>query len=611
MPTFPRAVMAGAMVLCAHGAGAEPLYVTITGYRSAVASDVNGTDLTVIDSAAIERSRADSVAAVLRTVPGVSLYESGGAGSQTLVMLRGAAPQHTLVLIDGVRVNDPTSTSAQFDFSKIALADVERIEVLKGPQTALYGSDALGGVINIITKRGGKTPAMSASLEGGSYGTAAGTLAMSGGNGPLSLSASGSFFRTDGFSRVGDRDHGEADGSRKFTGRVGGAYDAGGGVKLDFSVDASQLHSEVDGGSTIDSDQYLWDRDFLNGFARVVFAPDDSRFRQSFTTSGFTETARFTEPTRVTDYHSRVGAAEYQGELGLRAADSLIFGARLENQQTELAATTPLTVASNTDLFAGFALYRLEQGRWHLSFGGRYDAELGGDAFLTGRATAAYDIAGGFKLRASVANGANRPTAYQRFHPIYGTAGLETERSIGGDAGFDWNFGRVTLTGTGFYNRFDNLIAFNAAASKYQNIAAAQTYGAELGVRADIIPGVLFGSIAYTWLQTENLSDDPALHGKPLARRPEHSGAISLTYTGIERLEFTTSIVLAGLRFNDDKATVSLPGYARVDLYAAYRLDAQWSAYGRVENLFNADYREIAGYNTPGLSAYAGLKWRH
>src|SRR5690348_14859043 len=140
MPFLPRRAFAAALILCAQDAAAEPLYVTVTAYRSAVSADAAGTDITVIDRAAIEKSRADSVAALLRTVPGVALYESGGPGSQALAMLRGAGAQHTLVLVDGVRVNDPTSTSAQFDFSSIALTDIERIEVLKGPQTALYGS---------------------------------------------------------------------------------------------------------------------------------------------------------------------------------------------------------------------------------------------------------------------------------------------------------------------------------------------------------------------------------------------------------------------------------------------------------------------------------------
>lgn len=614
MPSLPRRALAAALMLCAGDAAAAPLYVTVTAYRSVVGADVAGTDITVIDRAAIERSRADSVAGVLRQVPGVSLYESGGPGSQALAMLRGANAQHTLVLVDGVRVNDPTSTSAQFDFSSIALTDVERIEVLKGPQTALYGSDALGGVIQIFTRRGAGKPSASATVEGGSYGTARGSAAVSGAKGPFSLSASGTWFQTDGFSRVGNRDAGEKDGTEKMSGTLSGAYDAGNGVKIDASVTGNRLHSEVDGSSTLDAPGYLWDRDLLSGYGRLTLAPPGSRLHQTLTFSAMDEVARFTEPTRVTDYTGRTLAAEYQGELRLRQTDSLLFGGRIEEQRTSLVSPTT-TVTSEADLLAAFAIYRLDLGkRWHFSFGGRHDQEIGGEGFTTGRFTAAYDVREtGTKLRGSVANGANRPTAYQLYHPVFGTPGLLPEKSIGADLGIDQSLfdGRMTFSVTGFYNRFSDLIAFDSATSRYKNIAAAETGGIELAVTATLVPGVLHATGGYTWLLTRNLSSDPALYGNPLQRRPEHSGTVSITFTGIERLELTATAYLAGERFNDDKAKVRLAPYARVDLYAAYRIDAHFTAFGRVENLFDADYHEIAGYNTPGLSAYAGLTWKH
>ena len=230
-----------------------------------------GSTVTVITRDQIARSSAATVVDLLRSVPGVNVVENGGVGGQALVNIRGAEPGHTLVLIDGVRVNDPASAKDEFDFATFSVTDIERIEVLRGPQSALYGSDAMGGVINIITRKASGPLKSSATVEGGSSGTYRTTASISGTSGPYSIFASGTYFDSHGFSRVGDRDHGEPDSTEKHAGTIRGAYDPGGGFRFEYGLDGYHQASAIDASATKDASGYTSTRDLLSGYGKLFF----------------------------------------------------------------------------------------------------------------------------------------------------------------------------------------------------------------------------------------------------------------------------------------------------------------------------------------------------
>ncbi|MCB1495724.1 MAG: TonB-dependent receptor, partial [Bauldia sp.] len=240
-----------------------------------------GSSVSVINRKEIERLPTESVAQLLRAVPGLTVTESGGVGGQTLVSIRGTEAQHTLVLIDGVRVNDPSTSRDDFDFSVLNTTDIERIEILRGPQSALYGSDAIGGVINIITKRPGGPPRLTAEVEGGSYGTRKTSLSGGTSAGGFSIYSTGTYFATDGFSRVGDRDKGEPDSTEKFSGSIRGAFDPGGGVRFEFGGNGYHQDSEIDAGPDMDLAGYDSERDLFSGFAKVSFPTFGGRAQDS------------------------------------------------------------------------------------------------------------------------------------------------------------------------------------------------------------------------------------------------------------------------------------------------------------------------------------------
>ena len=583
--------------------------VVVTPYYIPTAISRAGSSVSVITRDDIARSSAGTVADLLRTVPGITVTESGGVGGSTVVNLRGAEPGHTLVLIDGVRVNEPAAASGGFDFATLTVTDIERIEVVRGPQSALYGSDAMGGVINIITRKASKgAPRSAVTVEGGSYGTARTTLSAGGTSGAVSLAGSGTWFHTDGFSRQGNRDRNEADGADKFAGNLNGSIDGGNGVKLDFGIDGFRETAGFD--ETLHPDaKSVQTRTLVNGFSRLTFPTFDGGLHNSLTAFAMDDSRLVFDdasPPTTTNFHGSDFGTEYQGDFTLGSNGTFLFGSRLEEESGTVTGSTPFS--GKRDLYAFYGLNQVNIGdRLHLSFGGRYDGAVGGEGFLTGRATAVYDFPETeTRLRGSIGTGAKRPTFYELFAPPYGNSALGNESSIGGDLGIDQTLfdGRLVLSGTGFYNRFHNLIDFSG--SNFENVTHAETAGAELSATATIVPGVLTGTASYTYLSTQNL-----VTGKPLSRRPEHSGTVSLTYTGVERLQATLSATFVGARFNNTAATMVLPAYTRVDVSATYRINDAVSVFGRIENLLNARYQDPLGYNTAGFSVYAGLTWSH
>ncbi|MHA1554410.1 MAG: TonB-dependent receptor plug domain-containing protein [Alphaproteobacteria bacterium] len=614
MTSLSRCTTAFVACLATSSLGASPgraevPVIVVSPYIVATPIARAGSTVSVISREQLERSSAGTVAELLRHAPGVTVTERGGAGGQALVSLRGAEAGHTLVLIDGLRVNDPASARADFDFAQLSLTAVERIEILKGPQSALYGSDAIGGVINIITRRPTNAVRASATVEGGSYGTRRASGTLSGGRGDFRALLSGTYFASSGFSRVGDRDAGEKDGTEKIAGTFRGTYTGLTGVVIDVGVDAHNQVSDIDASSKPSGDLagYTSARSLVNGFARARFDSAGGRIGNTITVFAARSTRRFEEPSEITFYRGGSSGVEYQGHIKRVGRGDLLVGLRAENESAYKMSVPGVTPDFDTarTLYAGYFVYQLPLDALNLSFAGRHDGEIGGVGFTPGRVTGVYELAEQeARIRASLGTGAKRPTAFQFSY----NTGLSPELSVGADLGVEKTMfdGRLTASVTGFWNRFTNLIDWDFPAGTYKNVAEAETAGVEVAIRKRIIPGKLSATAAYTFLHSRDLAT-----GLPLQRRPMHSGKVSATYTGIDRLEATVSATFVGARSNNDSGTVMLAPYTRVDATASYRLNDQTELFARIENLFNATYHEATGYNAAGLSAYAGLNWRN
>ncbi len=630
------------------GAGTGPVpEIVVTATRSPLSIARAGSAISVIPAEEIQRSSSKSVADLLRTVPGLSVVETGGPGATTTVRIRGAEARQTLVLIDGIRVNDPSAGAGEFDFSNLVLTDVERIEVVRGPQSALYGSDAIGGVINVITRKGRGKPRVSVSAEGGSYGSKALRGSISGSEGPVSYAFSATGYDTAGFSRYGFRVRRitgltpfplEADSTRRFgaSGRVG--------VKLSDNVEV-----EVGGSTFLNAAQY--DASFgqfpdtpsfalarvHQTFARTTALAFDGALRNTVTLYGnrtdrsFRDISYFDiglpDPasfgTRDDFTGDRYGA-EYQGDLSLGAFGTLTFGTKIEREGIETFTRPFLPVpglvrtrTNNADQTTRSA-YLLHQftiaQNTSISLAGRVDDVLDVDRFVTGRITLAHEIpASETKLRASLGTGAKAPALFQLFDPSFGNPDLVSERSIGVDAGVDQVLldGRIKISATVFQNRFRNLLDFasspacppNRAFGCFVNVARAQSFGFELSGDFDIVPRLVRMRIAYTYLDATD-----RLTGLTLARRPENEGRIGLTITPIERLTIQPVLLFVDQRFSSNGETDRLPAYARFDISAEYQATDSLTIFARGENLTNTRYEDVKNFGTAGVSFYGGLR---
>ncbi len=630
--------------------------VVVTADRIAEPISDTGSAITVIPGSRIAQYGAQGITETLREVAGVEVTPNGGPGSATTVRIRGADPGAVLVLIDGQRVGNASATDGTLDFGNLTAVNIDRIEVLRGPQTALYGSDAMAGVINIITRKGTPgEPQRSVSIEGGSYGTISGRASISGGDDRWTYSFGVNTMYTDGFPQYGYRINRPltiGDGVTPLPPLPFGDPNTKGGASGNFSYKLSET-SSIDFGFSVFGNGTR----FANPYAFVaadVFSPENhstawvgseylrynfaafdgvlknhltlfenTTLNQAAETEGCYN-ALFTSFTCTTTYHGVRWGGEYQGELSLNRYGILIFGLRNEQEEASNSQNpnpndgsfTPISASQTTN--SAYAEYRATiLPRLDATFGGRVDAIENGATFVTGRVTLAYHIDEiGTKLRATFGNGAKAPTLYQRYSQ-YGDPNLQPEQSVGGEIGFDQQImgDRATLSTTLFDTKFTNLILFGGVPSCtlaqaalggcYYNVGKAETKGVEVSGSAILIPGVLTGRLSYAYVDALNLETD-----QQLLRAPMNSGAIDLDFTGIDKLEIKPRLLLVGPAYDTNFMTggrVTLSGYARLDLIANYRINDQYMAYIRGENLTDTRYETIYNYGTPGVSFYAGL----
>lgn len=639
-------ILAAASAEGVANAAEAPPALTITATRSPLALARAGSAITIISADDIAAYGAKSLADALRLTPGLDIVEQGGVGGLSNLSLRGSTPGQTLLLIDGVRIGDPASIAREFDLSVISVTDIARIEVLRGPQSALYGSDAMGGVVNIITKKGARAIKRSVSIEGGGYGTLSARGSMSGATDDTSYAFSLSGFHSDGFSRYGHRirriestsaNKLERDATDKLAGSARVVRRLGDGASVE--IGATRFTSFVDldnaGAYTLADKDTPFDRGrqrVSTIYGRTTADLLDGRFKNSLTLfSSWTDRfyrlrqscydAAFNPFDCRTDYSGRRVGAEYQGDLRLGSAGLLILGARTELETAEnteqpldslLATKTTFSGSQRTN--SAFVLHQFSYGdRLDISLSGRVDVVDASNVFPTWRATAAYRLPeADAKLRGSVGTGAKAPSLFQRYSQ-WGDPSLSAEKSIGYDLGFDKSLlgGRATVSATWFDSWYRNLIDFdyllNNGAGAYYNVGRARIRGLEFAGDMSFLEDAWRARASFTYMKAVD-----SLGDTPLLRRPRHKGALSLLYVGYPRLQIEGRAIFVGRRpdiENDWPYTrTPLPRYVRFDLRTSYAFDNGVEIFSRVENIGNARYEEVRDYGSSGRAFYAGLK---
>ncbi len=637
-PVAPTPDVAGS------AAATEVETVVVTANRSPRPIDQVGQQVTVLTLPQIRLDQETSVADILARTPGVVVTRNGGPGQTTSLNIRGADSDHTLVLIDGVKVNDPSSVGTGYDFANLTTGDISRIEVLRGPQSTLYGSEAIGGVVNVITSEATRPLEGDVQAEGGSYGTAYVNGGIGGRQGPATFRLGAYYQSTDSVSAF-DRAFGgrEADGfhtagaSGRFT------YDLAPDVQFDERAYYTFSRAEFDGFDTPST-----------GFAAFGDDAEFGRTQQVVDYTGlnvaalggqlknriayeYNELDRRTEdPNPGPSYQSgdkatfdglgRSQTFDYEGSYAVAPGYDLVFGAQDERSQfsTESPAFfTPLTkanvsIASGYGQITGQVLPNLT-----LTGGLRYDAHSTFGDHVTGQASAAWVARPGTILRASFGQGFKAPSLFQ----LYGANGVLTlrpESANGWDASVEQHLldDRLVVSATYFGRKTTNLIDFVFCASAaqpgctparlaafgfYDNVARNEAEGVEL--QADWKPlDALEFTGNYTFDDDEDRSPGSPTRGDQLARRPKNTANLSASYLWPVKLRTTAAVRYAGRSFDDSADSLLLKSYTLLDLRASYPLSANLELYARAENLTDKRYETAFMYGTLGRAGYGGVR---
>ncbi|MGE4304685.1 MAG: TonB-dependent receptor plug domain-containing protein [Novosphingobium sp.] len=609
--------------------------IVVTALRTPVAQERVSSSVTVLDEDAIVEAQPIALSDILLRTPGISLSRNGGYGTVTSLRIRGADSGQTVMVLDGMRLSDPSSTAGGFGFANLFLDDAERIEILRGPQSILWGNDAIGGVVNVTTRKPEKPLEGSFAAEAGSHQTFSARAGAGGTSDTIDWRLAGSTFTTDGISaRAGGT---EDDGFRRSAASGTVTVRLAPQVSLDLRGYYSDARNDFDGFAG-DTPSFGLTKEW-SGYAGLNFALLDGRFTNRLAVMQSVTDRENYDPTRDVrplnfDAHGRVRRFEYQGTYSLSDAIQLLFGAEREEQRMTTASPSNSTAAyaktpHKVDTDSVYGQLRLTPLTGLTLDGGvRYDhqSRFGGNTVVS--AGAAYTPNHGATiLRASYSEGYKAPSLYQLFS-AYGVADLGPEKAKGWEAGAEQSLGQILrVSATWFERDTDNLIDFAYCPTSgtlpdvcyipgttttrfgyYANVDKSHARGLELAATARW--KVLFAEGNYSWIEAEDRTPDSSTHGRQLARVPRHLANVEAGVDLPSGLRASVAARYSGRTFD------SASGTARLDDYWLFDARAQWPVtdgvmlQGRVENLADKTYQTAGGYGALGRTFYLGVRSR-
>lgn len=584
--------------------------VTATGLRENIGN--TGQSVTLIAQDEIERVQGADITRVLQRAPAVSFTRNGPLGSFTGVSVRGAASEQLLVLIDGVRVADQASPSGGFDLGTLLATNVATLDLLRGANSTIWGADALGGVLDISTRgRAG----VSASLEYGARDTF--TAAASGGieGEGYFVGLTGTAVRSDGFSAAASGT--EADGLTQF-GLGGSAFlDVTPTLEAYVSARYAESDLEIDGFpaplfALADTLETQFTRQY-SGAAGLNYYGQDLTLRAAYSLSDTERENRDPAlgPIFASDGHT--DSLTLRGEWLAIGGLTLAFG----GEQLWSSYETDFDNREEVSITGGYLQAGWVLGGLAAHFGARVDDhELFGTEVSFG-GDISYGVANGWRIKASLGEGFKAPTLFQLFSD-FGNEELNPERSTSYDIGLER--GRrgegLHLAATVFRRDSEELIAFASCFGNsdplcatrpfgfYENIGRARAQGIELEGGLNLAPGLRIAG-QYALVDTEDRTT-----GNDLPRRPRHAATLFADFQTSSGLKLGADLRLVSDSFDDAASTVRLNGYEVLDLRAAFELNDEIELFGRVENVFDADYQTAAGYASPGRGVFVGVRGR-
>lgn len=574
-------------------------HVVVTATRQPVKANELLADVSVIDRSQIERAAASNVIDLLARQPGVQFARNGGPGASVSLYLRGTKPDQTKVLVDGVSFNSTALSGSSLQY--LPLNNVERIEIVRGAASAIYGADAIGGVINIITRKAEPGLRLDGYAGAGSRDTRQGDLAVSGGDERWRFRLHVNSLNTDGFSSRRGASNRDADDDRYRNEGYGGSLSfhpsEGHSVGVSFLEQSGTVQYDSFGGSGNFDDRASFKTSVFNAFVRNRLTSSwSSRLSYGRTDedrADYSEPAPW-DPLGITRRDSTNETLSWQNDIALPIGTGLVVVERFEQvaRPRETFAEGNVRIDS---LGLGWTA-DLGQHSWQANV--RHDDHSRYGDKLTGGLSYGYQLAPDWRASAGVSKAFKSPSLDQLYNVSYGNPDLKPENALNRELGLTWASGNQLVSATYFINTIEDMIGWNGG---YANIDKARIRGLTLAYALNI-DGWDFAANA------DFLDAKDRTTGFRLGRRAKQSMNVSATRTfGAWTLggEWT----LVGSRYDTNFETNRLGGYGLVNLTARYAIDRDWSVEARADNVFDKQYETVRDYGTPGAGVFIGVRY--
>ena len=590
--------------------------------------------ISVIDAEQISNSNSNNVFDLLKNETGINFTRQGGNGTLSNIYIRGSNSSHTLVLIDGVEVNLTNDPSGVYDFSALPVDNIERIEVLRGPQSTLYGSDALAGVINIITKKGNGSPKFSLLTEAGTYNTYKGLIGLNGSIQKLNYSFALSKTISDGFSAASEKyGNTEKDGYtfNNFSSVLGYALNDQTEINLYTRFLKSESDNDQFGGMFGDDPTYLTKQEeySVRGEGKIKLLNGDWNQKLGLTFIRNVRKNSF-DTSSASVYYSnalydgRRYKIDWQNDFNLGKSNLLTAAIEFEKEESSseyysfnyilLPNYASVIPKKDVNTISAFLQDQIKfDESLFITLGTRVDNHNKFGSQFTYRIAPAFMLwETGTKFKATIGTGFKAPSLYYLYDPSYGNEELKPEKSFGWDAGIEqYIFSQdFTIGTTFFYNKFSDMFGFDFMTFKTININQAVTKGLEVFLETKLLNKVQVKA-NYTYTDARDISQNSTNFDTKLLRRPENKVGLFASYSFIPKSNLNAEVIWVGTREDINFSLferTELKGYVLINLAAHYDIFDFLRLNGRIENLLDTDYEEVFGYATPGLSFYGGIK---
>lgn len=577
--------------------------LVVTANRSPLIATEVLSDHVVISSEEIKRSGHASLADLLQRQRGIEITRNGGPGNTTSVFIRGAENKQNIVLIDGVRVGSSTTGGA--NWANIPLSQVDRIEIVYGPLSSMYGSDAIGGVVQIFTKQGEGSFTPAVMVGAGSFGTRQVEAGIAGAGSAIRYALNAAHEKAGGFSATKPGAFGynpDKDGYERNS--VSGKFSAGlaKGHEIGLNFLKSELDAQYDGSASFD-DHLVQDLESYSVFSKNQFMPNwTSQVRL-----GRSKDDSVNRSTTRSRFNTRQDYISWQNDVTIGKGNLLQLMAEQRQEQVD-STTTALNRERTTDAVA--AAYQLRHDAHLASISIRNDDSSQFGSHTTGNLAYGYRITGALRASASYGTSFRAPSFNELYFPGFGFSGNRPEKGRNAEAGLYYDNGKARLSAVYYRNRITDLIV-NARPCPAGT--AGYTFGCAYNVNEALLTGVSIGAATTARnvtvlgsLDWQDARDETT--GRSLPRRAKYHGRLATEYA-IGKVQAGAELVFSDKRFDDAANRNVLPGYGVFNLYASHEFAPDWSVFGRWNNVLDKDYELARNYATAGSSLFVGVRY--